>query len=72
MPGCVYNREVNRVTLEALVSHINRDAALALFLEVVHYVRQLEATLASLLGFLAVFVDEVLLNRAGLQQEPTD
>jgi len=72
VPRGIDDREIGLVGLELLVCYVNRDATLAFLFQVIHHVRQLEATLAALFSFLAILVNKVLLDCTGLQKESAD
>ena len=65
---CVDDCEVVVRSVELLVSDVDGDAALALFLQSVHHVGETESGLASLLCFLLESVDYVLLDMTTVEQ----
>ncbi len=68
----VHDGEVVLVSVELLVSNIDRDTALALFLQAVHHVGELKTAFALFFCLFFVLFDDVLRNVFGLVQESSD
>src|SRR5256712_401810 len=68
----VYDREVVLVRVKTLVRDIDRQAALALLLALVHDERELERGLAHLLGELLEVLEFVRVDIPGVVEDPAD
>ncbi len=68
--GGVDDGEVILVGVEPLVSDVDGNAPLPLFLQRVHDPGELEGALALLLGHLLVLVDQILLNVPSVSKHP--
>jgi hypothetical protein len=70
--GCVDDGEVILLGVKPAVRDVDRDAALALLLEVVHHPGELERRFPLRLGFGAELIDLFLSDDAGVEQQPSN